>query len=509
MSVTGSRTTRGWSPARGRSTERLRAFKRLGVPLVRFTLRWDQVARRRPANPTSPRDRAYDWRRPDRVLGGLRRHGLTPVLTLVGTPGWANGRRGPMYAPPRPGDFRAFARAAATRYPWVRYWLIWNEPNKRLWLRPTKPKIYVRHLLNPAYEGIHSVLKDARVGGGVTGPRGGLGGVAPVAWVRGMDAARAKLDAYAHHPYPSTPTETPSSGGCRTCPAITMATISKLLVRVKRSFGPKPVWLTEYGYQSNPPDQFLGVPLDRQARLVSLAAMRAWKLPRVTMLFQYLYRDEIVLSRFQTGLIHANDRPKPSLQGFRLPFAQMRRSGARAVVWGQIRNGPGRKAYRLEVLRGNKWTPLGPDRLTDRAGVFTRTIRAQARRTTAGLVAGPEALQPAAADQVSRRRLRAGLCVSKPAECRRRSRSSQRAASATATPSGTRTAASTGSWCRAAATTRTSAPSATIVNAITRWKRPASECGQGSSGLAISRPRSESVQCSLSAQALQTCARAR
>ena len=122
----------------GTLDQRLATFKRLGVPLVRFTLHWNEIAPRRPTDPTSPRDRAYDWRRPDRVLRGLRRYGLTPVLTLVGTPAWANGGRAPNFAPPRPRDFRAFARAAARRYPWVRYWLIWNEPNKRLWLRPTR-----------------------------------------------------------------------------------------------------------------------------------------------------------------------------------------------------------------------------------------------------------------------------------------------------------------------------------------------------------------------------------
>jgi hypothetical protein len=356
--------------------QRLATFKRLGVPLVRFTLRWNDVAKRRPKHPTSPRDRAYDWRRPDRVLRGLRRHGLTPVLTLVGTPAWANGGRSPSFAPPRVRDFGRFASAAAKRYPWVRYWLIWNEPNKRLWLRPTKPAIYVRHLLNPAYVAIHAVIPHARVGGGVTGPRGGLGGVAPVTWVRGMAAAHAKLDAYAHHPYPSTPAETPSSGGCRNCPSITMSTIRKLLVLARRSFGPKPIWLTEYGYQTRPPDTFLGVPLNKQATMLSLAALRAWRLPRVTILIQYLYRDEPALSRFQTGLVFANDRPKPSLRGFRLPFAQMRRNGFQTVVWGQIRGGrPGRKPYRLDVLRRNVWKAVGHDRLTNTQGVFIRTIR--------------------------------------------------------------------------------------------------------------------------------------
>jgi hypothetical protein len=360
----------------GTLDERLATFKRLGVPLVRYTLRWDNIAARKPANPTSPRDRAYDWRRTDSILRGLRRHGLEPVLTIVGTPEWANGGRPWMFAPTRSRYFAAFARAAAKRYPWVRYWLIWNEPNKRLWLRPTKPEVYVRQLLNPGYAAIHAVLPDARVGGGVTGPRGGLGGVTPVAWVRGMAAARAKLDAYAHHPYPGSPAETPSSGGCRSCAAITMATIAKLLGVIKGSLGLKPIWLTEYGYQSNPPDTFFGVAPARQATLLNLAAMRAWRLPRVTMLFQYLYRDEVVLSRFQTGLIFANNRAKPSLQGFRLPFAQMQRRGREVVVWGQIRDGrTGRKPYRLQVLRRGVWKAVGPERLTDGAGIFNRTIR--------------------------------------------------------------------------------------------------------------------------------------
>jgi hypothetical protein len=222
----------------GTLNQRLATFKRLGVPFVRFTLHWNQVAPKRPKDATSPRDPAYDWSRPDRILRGLRRYGLTPVLTLVGTPAWANSGRAPNFAPPHPRDFRRFATATARRYPWVRYWLIWNEPNKPLWLRPTRSAIYVQHLLNPGYEGIHAVLRRARVGGGVTAPRGGLGGVAPVAWLRGMAAAHAKLDAYAHHPYPSSPRETPSSGGCKNCPSITMATIPKLLILVRRYFGP-------------------------------------------------------------------------------------------------------------------------------------------------------------------------------------------------------------------------------------------------------------------------------
>ena len=46
------------------------------------------------------------------------------------------------------------------------------------------------------------------------------------------------------------------------------------------------------------------------------------------------------------------------------------------MLWGQVRGGPpGRKRYRLEVLRKNRWQPIGGVRLTNRDGVFVRTVR--------------------------------------------------------------------------------------------------------------------------------------
>ena len=201
----------------GTLEQRLARIEALGVPLVRFTLHWDQIAPTRPADATSPDDPAYDWRLPDAVLNGLRAHGLTPVVTLLGAPPWANGGHPANYAPTRAADFGRFARAAARRYSWVRYWLVWNEPNQQRWLRPASAKVYVQRLLNPAYAVIHSEIPGAQVGGGVTAPRAGTGCVAPVTWILAMGAAGAHLDAYAHHPYPSTPAETPFTGGCARC----------------------------------------------------------------------------------------------------------------------------------------------------------------------------------------------------------------------------------------------------------------------------------------------------
>ena len=152
------------------------------------------------------------------------------MLQLVGTPGWANGGGAANVAPTSATPFADFATAAALHYPWVKKWLIWNEPNQRLWLRPTSPVLYTIRLLNPAYRAIHATIPGAQVAGGGTAPRGSTGGVSPVAWIAGMHAAHAQLDAYAHNPYPLDPKrETPLTGGCGHCTTITMATIDKLV----------------------------------------------------------------------------------------------------------------------------------------------------------------------------------------------------------------------------------------------------------------------------------------
>src|SRR5262249_53986963 len=153
----------------------------------------------------SDEDPAYDWTTDDAIVDGLRAHGIGVVLGFVGTPRWANGGRGPNYAPTSGSSTAGFATAAALHYSWVKRWLGWKEPNQRRWLRPTKPGIYVTRILNPAYLAIHRRIRGVQVGGGVTAPRGSTGGVSPVAWIRGMHATGARVDAYAHNPYPLNP----------------------------------------------------------------------------------------------------------------------------------------------------------------------------------------------------------------------------------------------------------------------------------------------------------------
>jgi hypothetical protein len=310
----------------GTLAERLDQLDDLGVSVVRFNLRWNDIAATKPRRARDHADPAYRWNAADDVLRGLRAHGIGAIVGLVGTPRWANGGRAANWAPARGAYFATFARAAASRYPWVRRWLVWNEPNQRRWLRPTSASVYVQKLLNPAYAAIKAVIPGAKVAGGVTAPRAGAGGVSPMDWIRGMRAARARLDAYAHHPYPLSRFESPSAGGCRqrACTTVTLATIDRLLAEVSRQFGAKRIWLTEYGYQTNPPDR-LGVPESQHARYLREAINRARRLPRVDVLVQFLYRDEPDPARWQSGLLRTDGTPKPALAVFRRTLQLLRR----------------------------------------------------------------------------------------------------------------------------------------------------------------------------------------
>jgi hypothetical protein len=323
----------------GTTDDRMTTLEGLGVQVVRFTVHWDEVAPTEPAAPEDPQDPAYDWSKPNEVLDALRSHGIDVVLQLVGAPSWSNGGKPSNYVPTSAASFGAFATAAAREYPWIQKFQIWNEPNQARWLRPTSAPLYVTRLLNPAYAAIHAATAGAKVAGGGTAPRGSTGGVSPLAWIAAMHRAHARLDVYAHNPYPLDPKrETPlHAPPCRNCTTVTMATLGRLERLVARDFPRARIWLTEYGYQSNPPDRILGVTPALQARYVGEGAYAAYRAPRVDLLIHFLYRDEPTLSRFQSGLVTLGNTPRPALAAFELPLAETARSGTTTSLWGQLR----------------------------------------------------------------------------------------------------------------------------------------------------------------------------
>lgn len=328
-------------------------LRQAGVQVIRVNLWWGSpngVARGRPRAPANPADPAYDWATYDRTVRYAAAFGMQTMFTIIGTPAWANGARGWNVAPGNAADLRAFAIAAARRYSGtyklpdgstgrVSSWTAWNEPNNPVFLRPQfvrsggrwviqSARDYAR-ICNAVVAGVKLVDPRNKVACGVTGPRGNnqpgtiRSSVSPLAFLRAMKLAGARgFDAYAHHPYYGSPTETPSTKppqGKRGQPptAVTLGNFASLVTELTRLYGRSMrIWVTEYGYQTNPPDRRYGVTLQKQA----LYLQEAWRTlaanPRVDFFVWFLFRDETLLGRWQSGLYTSSGGKKPSLVAF-------------------------------------------------------------------------------------------------------------------------------------------------------------------------------------------------
>src|SRR5207247_6667203 len=124
------------------------------------------------------------------------------------------------------------------------------------------------------------------------------------------------------------------------------------------------------------PDHWLGVSPALQAAYIGQSALRAYEEPGVTMLIQFLVRDEPNVARFQSGLFTVAGDPKPSASAFPFPLAQVSRSGSRVTVWGQVRPRRGMQPYRLQMRRGGGWRWAGGAARASSAGFFSRPITA-------------------------------------------------------------------------------------------------------------------------------------
>ena len=113
----------------------------------------------------------------------------------------------------------------------------------------------------------------------------------------------------------------------------------------KAGAGKFPLYFTEWGYQTRPPDRTRGVSLAQQSRYLQQGAYVAYRNPRVRLLTQYEWRDEPVrrstggdpYAGWQSGLRFVNDKPKPAFKSFANPFFIDQRPGSRAArLWGQV-----------------------------------------------------------------------------------------------------------------------------------------------------------------------------
>ena len=77
------------------------------------------------------------------------------------------------------------------------------------------------------------------------------------------------------------------------------------------------IWVTEYGYQTNPPDRLFGVTLKNQALYMKQAWAKLVANPKVDMMIWFLLKDESrVGAGWQSGLLTASGVKKPSFATF-------------------------------------------------------------------------------------------------------------------------------------------------------------------------------------------------
>ena len=344
-------------------------LKTLHVQVLRVNLYWGgnkwAVANKKPTDATDPGDPAYNWSLYDRLVRYAAEDNIKVLFSILFTPSWANGGQAKTVAPTNSQDLQDFAHAAGIRYsgyyvppswqqqpelapansplPAVTLWTAWNEPNNPIWLTPQYKRVGGKwqiasavayaQICNAVYTGIHSVLisplKGAPAGEqvacGVTGPRGndaptsGRPSVDPLSFLTAAKKAGMKtFDVYAHHPYADAgsegPTYVPRGKDVR---RIQLGNINVLIALVTKLYGPKPLWITEYGYQTNPPDTTIfGVSWATQAADMKQAYAMARANPRISMMLWFLVRDQPNIGGWQSGLETVAGKHKPSWNTF-------------------------------------------------------------------------------------------------------------------------------------------------------------------------------------------------
>jgi hypothetical protein len=358
---------------------------------------------------------AAAWNRYDALVRGAAARGLGVVLSPSSPiPHWASGCRTGALRTCRPNatHFKRFVQALGTRYsgsyadedgggavlPRVERWSVWNEPNQGGWLtpqyarvrgrvQPQSPVIY-RGLVRAAAKGLAaSGHRSDELLFGETAPLGRRTGalatrpIPPGAFLRAalcLDARGASLKGPAsraldcggfprlpvtgisHHPYTRGGSRPPTDRGGST--EITIASSWRLKAIVKQAAARKRIRpglgisYTEYGFQTNPPDELFGVGLRAQAAYLNQSDWLAYRDPAVRTVAQYELRDERLQAAFQTGLRFFDGRAKPSFVAYRLPLWITKR-GSRYRVWGQVRPAADDARELVEVQNA----PVGSD----------------------------------------------------------------------------------------------------------------------------------------------------
>jgi hypothetical protein len=361
---------------------------------------------------TDPRAYGGAWYRYDLIVRVAQSLGLkvywqlTPPVPAWAIPAGQAVQSEPRGRAPNPAEFRQFVQAVGTRYsgsfvpggqptplPRVSYWGLWNEPNVPGWLNPwysgsqlLAPSLY-RGLLNAAWSGLAATGHTPSTDTILIGETANSGPTTVTQFIYNLYCLSPKLKplsgsgaqkagcptspsraafvaanpalfgatGFAHHPYGfNAPPDKPYP--LRNWVTVfNLPTIEKQLNRIFSSYGKRraggvPLYLTEYGYESRPPNPFVKNTTAQQATWLNQGEYMAYNYSYVRAFNQFELVDSppnkaqkpgsyaYWTTSFQTGLLFNNLTPKPSFAAFRIPiFLPTPQHGSRVVVWGQLR----------------------------------------------------------------------------------------------------------------------------------------------------------------------------
>ena len=406
----------------------------LGVDVVKVQLLWREVA---PAANSSRKPRVdlrnpanYNFARFDAFVRDAVARGLRPYIAIGGqAPRWA--AKGTKAQPgswrPDPSAYRDFVYAVGRRYsgaypgiPRVTIWSAWNEPNLRSWLGPQRsssgvplaPTIYRRLYsafvagLEASGHGRDTLLFGELVPFGSSSRRSPTR-ISPLEFLREMfcldsryrqyrgraakargcgRVGRLKTSGIAYHPY------VPRGGIYGRLPSRDDAAIAQLsrLARTldglaRRGKLPKrlPIWITEFGFQTNPPDPYQ-FPIARVPGYMDESEWLAFRNSRVVSYSQYVLLDEaprasrsrvVRWSGFQQGLRFHDGREKPGVYlAFRFPVFVREYARGKVEVFGRTRPQRPGAVVEIAVSSGRSYRVAARTRV-NRYGYFRKTLR--------------------------------------------------------------------------------------------------------------------------------------
>ncbi|GAC1317004.1 MAG: hypothetical protein NVSMB25_03840 [Thermoleophilaceae bacterium] len=389
--------------------KRLDELQALGADIVKVRVNWRYIApggRRKPRRFDATNPAAYParaWAPYDDLVRGAIARGMQVYMQLgSNAPNWATRGRPSAITRPNAGEFAKFVKAVGLRYsgsfggptplPRVALWSVWNEPNLASWLAPQYNRrvpvaadIY-RALVYGASDGLKAsghagdqlligellpFVRSGRTGNIKISPLGFLRQLACVDGhyrpFSGQAAAqhgcrrfkRLPGTGLAYHPYTlaggpdvATPSRDDASIGNLARVVHALDTLSR---RGRLESQRMALWITEFGFQTNPPDPYQS-PLRRVPGFMGESEWIAYHNPRVVSYSQYPLVDDPSPRRgfggFHSGLRYRNGKPKAGVyQAFGLPLYVVH-AGSRVEVFGGVRGARSGSSVTIESRMG-------------------------------------------------------------------------------------------------------------------------------------------------------------